>query len=552
MLTAEPGLYLGQGSTISVSDTRFEFGRVGFHYSGSQQAQLKNLVFDSNTYGIRIDGGSTISVFAPSFTTVGFPITLDSGNPWLSIFDAKSTNSGQFFTSNVGFPNFMIENLSNDNTNVNNVVVGGAVKIGPKNHVGTYIYGNTYGANPIYQTSPAEHTVTRPTNIAPGGSYPISTAPQYADKTINDVINLKDVNQNGGFTIHGDGTSDETAGLNGAIQHAVSQGKLAFLPYGIYRVTDTIYIPSGTELIGEAWSTISGYGANFQDESNPRPIVKVGNAGETGTAHIQDMRFTVGQQLPGAIIVQVNMAGNNPADVAIYNSLLTVGGTRDTELSCGSETSCRASYLGLHLSSTSSAYIDNFWAWVADHASDNSGKGTRTAGKGGVLVEATKGTWLVGLGSEHFWLYQLAYHNAANVLTSFFQSETNYNQNPLKSVYPPAPFTPTAADPDFTWCGSTNAACRMGIAQYFGTGNKNIFHYGAGSWNFNSNNQEAMNVIHNTVSDLQLHGVCALSTSGAIRLPDGTEFGNGSNDGFGGSWQTLVADYPLMAQNSPA
>lgn len=92
------------------------------------------------------------------------------------------------------------------------------------------------------------------------------------------------------------------------------------------------------------------------------------------------------------------MAGNNPGDVAIHNSLITVGGTRDTELSCTSESNCRASYIGLHLTSTSSAYIDNFWSWLADHASDESGKQPRTAGKGGVLVEATKGTWLSGLG----------------------------------------------------------------------------------------------------------------------------------------------------------
>ncbi|PNP38734.1 hypothetical protein TGAMA5MH_09351 [Trichoderma gamsii] len=27
-----------------------------------------------------------------------------------------------------------------------------------------------------------------------------------------------------------------------------------------------------------------------------------------------------------------------------------------------------------------------------------------------------------------------------------------------------------------------------------------------------------------------------------MRLPSGAEFGNGGNDGYGGSWQTLIAD----------
>lgn len=160
------------------------------------------------------------------------------------------------------------------------------------------------------------------------------------------------------------------------------------------------------------------------------------------------------------------MAGNNPGDVAIHNSLITIGGTRDTEVNCGSEANCRGAYLGVHLTQSSSAYIDNFWSWVADHASDGTSNGIRSASKGGVLVESTKATWLVGLGSEHWWLYQLAYNNAANVFSTLFQSETNYNQGSKAVVTPPAPFTPTASDPDFSYCDGQNV-CPMGIAQYF-------------------------------------------------------------------------------------
>jgi hypothetical protein len=542
---------MGQGSTISVGDVTIEGGSIGLHYEGHQQAQIKNFKFSGNNQGIVVDGGNTIQVFGCTFDTVTSPVVISSGGPWISMVDITSTNSGTFLTSKIGWPNFMIENLSNDNTEDDTVKVDGKTKLGPKSKVNTFIYGNTYGANPVYQDNPSEQIISRPANLAPGGKFPISSAPVYADKTAADFINLKDASQNGGNTVHGDGDKDDTQALQAAIQTAATKGKIAFLPFGIYKVTDTLYIPPGTELVGEAWSTISGYGDAFGDESKPTPVVMVGKEGETGTAHIQDMRFTVGQQSPGAIIVQVNMAGSTPGDVAIYNSLVTIGGTRDTEISCEIEDNCAVAYLGVHLSATSSAYIDNMWSWVADHATDNSTKGTRTAAKGGMLVEATKGTWIVGLGSEHYWLYQLSYHNAKNVFTSFFQSETNYNQN-ADATPPPAPFTPTEADADFSWCSGDDGTCYMGPAQYWSTGNENIYHYAAGSWNFFNGEQASMNVISTSVKNLRLHGITTHQAAKSLRLPDGTRFGAGEDDGFGGSWGTLIADYPSMAANSTA
>jgi hypothetical protein len=505
------------------------------------------MTFNKCTTGVLIDSGFTISIFAPTCNTVGSCIVLNSGNAWVAVIDGKSISSGNFFTSNVGFPNFMLENISKDTTNSNMVTVGGSVKVGGVTSLGTYIYGNTYGANPIYQTNPTASAVSRPAALAPGGLYPVISAPQYAGTTVSGVINLKDANQNGGFTLHGDGSTDDTAALQGALNTAASKGKIAYLPFGIYRVTSTITIPSGTELYGEAWSTISGSGSAFSSESSPTPVVQIGSSpGQKGTAHIQDIRFTVNEALPGAILLRVNMAGNNPGDVAVFNSLNTIGGTRDTSLSCSSEANCRAAYLGLHLAAGSSAYIDNFWSWVADHPTDGSGKGIRTAAKGGVLVESTAGTWLTGLGSEHNWLFQLSFHNAANVFVSLFQSETNYNQGSHGASLPGQPFTATSSDPDFSWCGGSDNVCRMGLAQYYAGSNSAIYHYAAGSWNFQSLtgvSQGTMNYIHDTVSNGHLHGFTAgPNVAEIVRLPDLVQFGNAGNDGFGGSWQTLVAD----------
>nr|POE48888.1 glucan endo-1,3-beta-glucosidase bgn13.1 [Quercus suber] len=507
---------------------------------------MKNLMFNGCTIGIQVDNGFTANVLAPTFTNVGQSVVFNSGSAWLSVIDATSTNSGDFFTSNEEYPNFMLENIKKDTTNSNMVTVSGNVLVAGETSIGTYVYGNTYGATPVYQTSPSNVALARPTELAPSGSYPIFTAPQYPDATIDDVINLKDSAANGGFNLYGNDSVDETAALQGALNTAASAGKIAYLPFGIYRVLSTVTVPIGTKLVGNGWSTISGYGDNFSDESNPVAVVQVGAAGDVGTASIQDIRFTVGQQLPGAIILQVNMAGNTPGDVAIHNSLITVGGTRDTEIDCSSEANCRAAYNGLHLTASSSAYVDNFWAWVADHASDGSSGGINIAAKGGILVEATKGTWLAGVGSEHWWLYQLAFNGASNVFTSLFQSETNYHQGSSAAIMPPGPFTPVDSDPTFSWCTSDDnpADCAMGAAQYF-NGGSNIFGYGAASWNFNSDTQSNMNVINQAVTNLHLYGLTDHAATDLMRLPDGTRFGNGASggDGYGGSWGSLAAEY---------
>lgn len=542
---AHTGIWMGQGSTISVADTTFNYGSIGLHFDGHQQAQIKNMKFNDCTTGIQIDGGWTVSVLAPQCNAVGFCIVHNSGDPWISVVDGKSISSGDFFTSRFSAPSFMLENISKDTANSSMVVVDDTVKVGGVTSLGTYIYGNVYGDNPVYQSNPTAKIVSRPAALAPGGNYPISSAPQYRSKTTA-VINLKDSSQNGGFTLHGDGSSDDNAALQGAFNTAAAAGKIGYLPFGIYNVTATITIPTGSEVYGEAWTTISGWGGAFANEQKSTPIVQIGQPNQRGTAHIQDMRFTVGEQLPGAIILQVNLAGNNPDDVTVYNSLVTVGGTRSTRLSCDSEATCRGALTGLHFAPGSSAYIDNFWSWVADHASDNSNVGIQVAAKGGVLLESTAATWLVGLGSEHWWYYNLNYAGAKNVFTSLFQSETNYFQGPNSNyggppkAVQPAPFTPTATDPTFSYCNG-DLSCTMTIAQYYAGNPSSIYHYAAGSWNF-FGTQDVMNVMNTNVGDAHLHGYTDHQTQDIFRLPGGQQFGNSGSDGFGGSWGTLLAD----------
>lgn len=65
------------------------------------------------------------------------------------------------------------------------------------------------------------------------------------------------------------------------------------------------------------WSTITGAGQNFQDPNNPRPVVRVGNSGDRGVAMFVDMLYTNAELTPGAILLEVNIAGDRPGDVGV-------------------------------------------------------------------------------------------------------------------------------------------------------------------------------------------------------------------------------------------
>ncbi|KAG5985399.1 hypothetical protein E4U55_003627 [Claviceps digitariae] len=540
------GIRLGRGSTLGLADVRIENGLNGIWHDGHQQALYKNIYFLQNQVGMLISGGNTISLLAPTFDTVGTAVHNTIGSPFIGIIDAKSINSGVTFNATV-YPSIVIDNLTKD-TDSDIVQMPTGTALGPRKHVENFSFGNTVDRTPIWGATVGAKP--RSEAAAPGGRIPVLSAPTYADKRVTDFINVKDPKQNGGYNIKGDGQSDDAASLNKVLRFAADSNKIAYFPFGDYRVKSTLLIPVGSRIVGEAWSTISGGGEFFKDDAKPRPVVQVGKPGDVGTAQIQDMRFTVADILPGAIVVQIQAAGSQPGDVALWNSLITVGGTLGAPAITGScknaSTPCKAAFLGLHLAKDSSAYVENVWNWVADHMTEGSDGGSSIEAKGGVLVESTKGTWLHAVGSEHWWLYQLNLRSASNVVVTLLQSETNYDQGDNAKQSPPAPWTADVGgwgDPDFSWCGN-NKRCRMGPANYI-QGGSNIIYYGSASWAFFSGPgyqpcagqyecQKYMHYIAQTPDNLQAYGLCAKDTSVALRLGNGTDIP--APGGFSGGW----------------
>lgn len=186
-------------------------------------------------------------------------------------------------------------------------------------------------------------------------------------------------------------------------------------------------------MVGEAWSTIAGKGANFQNESNPRVVIAVGPKGVKGTVEISDFVFTTIGPAKGAIVIEWNMGAKTQGSVAMWDSHVRLGGAIGSNLETGSckasspsQTACASAFMGMHLTTSSSVYLESTWVWNADHDLDEQdGLQMISLYSGrGVLSESQGPVWMVGTGSEHHVMYQYSLINAKNHWMGLIQTES--------------------------------------------------------------------------------------------------------------------------------
>ncbi|KAJ5746552.1 hypothetical protein N7520_011734 [Penicillium odoratum] len=471
--TGHTGIDINAGSTIAVTDVQITGGKIGINNS-NQQVNFKNIYFKYCTTGFYASGGHTALLQGATFDTVGLGIDMTSnGLGSMVLLDSKSTNSGtvvKFYDSSNDSGNrnsqLLIQNLVHDTSNSIVVDSNNNVKLAATDTVDTWVWGNVTPGQ--YETGTA-FTTSRPDMLLSGGKYFTRSQPTYAEYASDQIVNVKDVS---GYPVKGDGSTNDVDSLNAILADNAANCKITYFPYGVYHVEDTLKIPIGSRIMGEAWAVISGAGDNFNDASNPKAVVQVGQNGDEGTIEIQNIRFSVAEVLPGAIIVEVNAAGTNPGDVGLWNTLVTVGGTAETSIKndCDQQdtSKCMAAFLMMHLTTSSSAYIENFWAWTADHNLDGGSSYTVISTGRGVLVEATKGTWLTGTGS------------------SIIGSTITISTPPRTSTRTvPAPWTAESAygDPDFSWCAGDDQKCRSSLATNVDAG-KDVLLYNSAAWAF--------------------------------------------------------------------
>ncbi|PRP79978.1 glycoside hydrolase family 55 protein [Planoprotostelium fungivorum] len=300
--------------------------------------------------------------------------------------------------------------------------------------------------------------------------------PQYEQYSVNDIINVKDEGAKG------DGSSDDTAALT-AILKKYAGCKIIYFPFGQYVITSTLFVPPGSRIVGEAWAMIKASGNFFADFRNPKPAVQVGLPGQEGVAEISDIIFNTAGNTGGAIVVEWNIRdpAGSPGVTGLWDSHFRIGGSAGTNMQRGNcpslaspKPECYGAHTLLHLTATSSAYLENVWA-----------------GRG-ILVESRQGpVWMYGTASEHNVLYQYSLQNAQNVLMAMIQTETPYYQGTPQA---PAPFFSDSVynDPVFQCNNASDAACGMAWGLNV-VNSRGIYVYGAGLYNFFDNyNQDCL------------------------------------------------------------
>lgn len=322
------------------------------------------------------------------------------------------------------------------------------------------------------------------------------TRPQYKDTPVTSFLSVRDLGAKG------DGKTDDTQILREIFQtHGGNPKRVIFFDHGHYLITDTIYIPVNTRVIGEAWATIlAGGNLKWQDPKNPEAVVRVGNPGDEGLVELSELIIETKGPQPGAIMLQwwSRDRKERQGENGMWDVHLRVAGTAGTDLEVPQclhdkdtpvdqtnfKPECQVAFLLLHITESASVYIENCWAWTADHALDKQFDRISVYNARGILAEKTQGpVWMYAAAPEHNTLYQFQFDGAANVFMGMIQTETPYFQsNPGALV--PFPALKEWNDPTYADC--TGPLCAKSWALRI-LNSTNIFSYGSGLYSFFEN-----------------------------------------------------------------
>jgi glucan 1,3-beta-glucosidase len=273
---------------------------------------------------------------------------------------------------------------------------------------------------------------------------------------------------------------------------------MAYIDAGVYIVTDTVYIPPGTRIVGEGLaSVIMATGPKFQDVENPRQVIQVGRPGQVGRIEWSDTLISTRGACAGAVLIEFNLFSNDIPS-GMWDVHTRIGGFPGTNLQLANcpaipgdnsiNVDCIAAFMSMRITVEAGGLItENCWFWVADHDLEDQKyrRITIFAGRG-LLVESRRGgIWLSATGSEHHVLYQYQLVGTQDIYIGHMQTETPYFQ-PLPLARYPFPAVRQLRDPDFSLLCRNDPAgdnCEMAWAlRIFGS--SNIAIYGAGLYSF--------------------------------------------------------------------
>ena len=285
-------------------------GNIGLDV-GNQQFTVRNLTVNYANTAVRMvwNWGWNFQGVNIHGVKVGFDVTVESVGG-IAIIDAFVKDTPVFYQSSNATTGFQSSIVLNNVQAVNvSAIVGVAngTTILPGSpgwtRVDTWVQGNVYaGHDSEGYTQDYIAPIPKDWSLLEDGRIFGKGRPMYADYDIGQIVSVRDH----GAT--GDGYTDDTTALQQVFDKVCANFlfssrnltwlskfagcKIIFFDAGTYLVSDTLKIPAGVHIFGEAWAVIAGTGEKFNDINNPKPIVQVGEHNSYGTAEIGGIIFS--------------------------------------------------------------------------------------------------------------------------------------------------------------------------------------------------------------------------------------------------------------------
>ena len=136
-----------------------------------------------------------------------------------------------------------------------------------------------------------------PHNLLPQEPFFTRPRPRYSSPSHSEIFNVRS------FGARGDGHSDDTPVLNSILALAANLSAIVYIPHGTYLVSNTVRVPLGSRVVGQAWPRIVGRGGGF---AKGRAVVRVGEDGDVGVVEVQGLEVAV-EGGGGAVLMEWNV-----------------------------------------------------------------------------------------------------------------------------------------------------------------------------------------------------------------------------------------------------
>ena len=329
-----------------MNDIEFYGGLTGA-LLGSQQFTSRNLWFYNAVEAIEqvFDWGWTYKSIYITNCTIGLNMTNASPSAQtvgsITLIDSSISNTAVGIATSHDWNHWSVSNASLilENVGFHNVQL--AIK-GTQNftalpgtsgdlHVNAWGIGHQYqpaGPSDFLGTLVAVNRVASLTSDSQNGTYNEYSKPNYNQVP---VVNFISIQSQGA---RGDGVSDDTAALQSILDQAgaADDSVIIFFDAGTYRVTQTLKFPKTCKIVGESYATIMSSGTFFNDINNPKPVVQVGQAGDSGNVEWSDMIVATQGAQAGAILIEWNVAASTGQPSGMWDVHTRIGGFTGSKL----------------------------------------------------------------------------------------------------------------------------------------------------------------------------------------------------------------------------